>query len=222
MDTGIIIKTIIRKIVIILIKGVNVRDKRIWYPGATYHVMSRGIRRLTICKDEIDYEIFCMVLKRTKEKIPFKLHSFCMMTNHLHMQITTVNTEIWKIMNYLLCNYARNFNQRHGYCGHLFESRYTSKLIEDQKYFLEVSRYIHLNPVKAGMVREAVAYPYSSYSAYVSSKENELLSKDEILNSFTENQEEQYRMFVEGALPHEEQELLIQKDMGEDEKWLPW
>ena len=125
-------------------------------------------------------------------------------------------------LNYLLCNYARNFNQRHGYCGHLFESRYTSKLIEDQKYFLEVSRYIHLNPVKAGMVREAVAYPYSSYSAYVSSKENELLSKDEILNSFTENQEEQYRMFVEGALSHEEQELLIQKDMGEDEKWLPW
>ena len=57
------------------------RDKRIWYPGATYHVMSRGIRRLTICKDEIDYEIFRMVLKRTKEKLPFKLHSFCMMTN---------------------------------------------------------------------------------------------------------------------------------------------
>ena len=82
-------------------------------------------------------------------------------------------------MNYLLCNYARNFNQRHGYCGHLFESRYTSK-------------------------------------------EDELLSKDEILNAFTENREEQYRMFVEGALSHEEQELLIQKDMGEDERWLPW
>ena len=54
------------------------------------------------------------------------------------------------------------------------------------------------------------------------SKEDELLSKDEILNAFTENREEQYRMFVEGALSHEEQELLIQKDMGEDEKWLPW
>ena len=87
---------------------------------------------------------------------------------------------------------------------------------------MEVSRYIHLNPVRAGMVREALAYPYSSYSSYVISKVNELLSKDEILNSFSENREEQYRMFVEGALSHEEQEYLIQKDMGEDERWLPW
>ena len=198
------------------------RDKRIWYPGATYHVMSRGIRRLTICKDEIDYEIFCMVLKRTKEKIPFKLHSFCMMTNHLHMQITTVNTEIWKIMNYLLCNYARNFNQRHGYCGHLFESRYTSKLIEDQKYFLEVSRYIHLNPVRACMVRNPLDYKYSSYENFFSEEESGLLYRKEILDYFRGNQKEQYRMFVEGAISHEEHEMMIQKDIGEDEKWLPW
>lgn len=156
------------------------------------------------------------------EKHPFKLHSFCMMTNHLHMQITTMSTEIWKIMKCLLYNYARTFNQRYGYSGHLFERRYTSCLIEDPVYFLEVSRYIHLNPVRAGMVREPLAYPYSSYDSYISQKVNPLLEKKKILDYFSQNPVEQYRMFVEGALSHEEHEILIQKDIGEDENWLPW
>ena len=160
------------------------REKRIWYPGAAYHVMSRGIRRSAICKDQADYEIFCMILRNTMEKHPFKLHSYCMMTNHLHMQITTMSTEIWKIMKCLLFHYARTFNQRHGYSGHLFESRYTSCLIEDPVYFLEVSRYIHLNPVRAGMVREPLAYPYSSYDSYILQKANPLLEKKEILDYF--------------------------------------
>lgn len=198
------------------------RENRIWYPGAVYHVMSRGIRRSAICKDQADYEMFCMILRNTMEKHPFKLHSFCMMTNHLHMQVTTMATEIWKIMKCLLYNYARTFNQRYGYSGHLFERRYTSCLIEDPVYFLEVSRYIHLNPVRAGMVREPLAYPYSSYDSYISQKINPLLEKKKILDYFSQNPVEQYRMFVEGALSHEEHEILIQKDIGEDENWLPW
>lgn len=198
------------------------REKRIWYPGASYHVMSRGIRRSAICKDQFDYEQFCMILKCTMEKVPFKLHSFCMMTNHLHMQITTMTTEIGIIMNRLLSSYAKNFNYRYGYTGHVFESRYTSCLIEDPIYFLEVSRYIHLNPVRAGMVRGPLDYPYSSYEDYVLQKPNPLLEKERILGYFSKNPEEQYRMFVEGALSHAEQEMLIQKDIGEDENWLPW
>lgn len=198
------------------------REKRIWYPGAAYHLMSRGIRRSAICKDQEDFEMFCMVIKHVMEKTPFKLHSFCMMTNHLHMQVTTLDTEIWKIMNRLLSNYAKNFNRRYGYTGHLFESRYTACLIENPIYFLEVSRYIHLNPVRAGMVREAMDYPYSSYSYYVSKRPHPLLEKKEILSYFSADPAEQYRIFVEGALSHEENEILIQKDIGEDENWLPW
>ena len=198
------------------------REKRIWYPGATYHVMSRGVRRSSICKDLSDYEMFCMILKNTMEKEPFKLHSYCMMTNHLHLQITTITTEIWKIMNRLLGSYAKTFNQRYGYTGHLFESRYTSCIIEDPVYFLEVSRYIHLNPVRAGMVRDPLEYPYSSYEYYVSQKSNPLLEKDKILSFFATNPAEQYRRFVEGVVSHKEHESLIQKDMGENENWLPW
>ena len=104
------------------------RKKRDWYPGATYHVMCRGIRRMAIFKEEEDYEMFLLMMKRTMERFPFVLHSYCMMTNHIHLQITTVDSEIWKIMKDLLSNYARNFNNKYGYCGHLFDSRYTSCL----------------------------------------------------------------------------------------------
>ena len=173
------------------------RKKRDWYPGATYHVMCRGIRRMAIFREEEDYEIFLLKVKKTMECLPFTLHSYCMMTNHIHLQITTMDSEIWKIMKRLLSSYARNFNNKYGYSGHLFESRYTFCLIEETIYFLEVSRYIHLNPVRAGMVREPVTYPYSSYAYYVSGKEHPLLDKSRVLGNFRTEQEEKYRMFVE-------------------------
>ena len=119
------------------------------------------------------------------------------------------------------------------FTGHLFEGRYTACIIEDERYFLEVSRYIHLNPVKAKMVREPLDYEYSSYPLFMSdgSEENvskisshiaELVDTSRVLSCFRTNPKEQYRMFVEGKISHEEQELLIQKDMKEDEMWLPW
>ena len=137
-------------------------------------------------------------------------------------------------------------DQRYGYVGHVFDSRYTSCLIEDDRYFLEVSRYIHLNPVKAQMVREPLAYEYSSYglfvgndadssgessgetghksgmSAKVSDTIKELVVTHRVLNCFKNNPREQYRMFVEGKISHAEHEILIQKDMKEDDLWLPW
>nr|MCR5508185.1 hypothetical protein [Lachnospiraceae bacterium] len=114
----------------------------------------------------------------------------------------------------------------------------TACLIEDERYFLEVSRYIHLNPVKAKMVREPITYEYSSYSKFVSEPYeyntknkkstkvtgliNELVETDRVLGAFRHDPREQYRMFVEGKISHEEQELLIRKDMKEDDMWLPW
>ncbi len=133
-------------------------------------------------------------------------------------------------------NYAMWFNQRYGYIGHVFDSRYTSCLIEDDRYFLEVSRYIHLNPVKAQMVREPLAYEFSSYGLFVGNDKDgegaretkcsklisELVDTSRVLSCFRHNPREQYRMFVEGKISHAEQELLIQKEMKEDDMWLPW
>ncbi|MCR5747750.1 MAG: transposase [Lachnospiraceae bacterium] len=209
------------------------RKKRVWFPGATYHVMSRGNRRNAIFKNSSDYLEFLEYLKLVKDLYPFEVHSLCLMTNHFHMAIETADIPISKIMHRLLLSYSANYNRKYLLTGHLFENRYTAKLIEDERYLLEVSRYIHLNPVKARMVKEPLEYEYSSYGFYVSDSEkavrykpenmiSELINTDRILGCFHNNHREQYRMFVEGKISHEEAELLIQKDMKEDDMWLPW
>ena len=129
--------------------------------------MSRGNRRLAIFKETSDYHEFLKCLAMTKETCAFTIHALCLMTNHFHMCIETEDVEIWKIMHRLLLTYAANYNIKYKLTGHLFENRYIGQLIEDDRYFLEVSRYIHLNPVKAGMVREPLSYEYSSYGLYV-------------------------------------------------------
>lgn len=213
------------------------RPKREWYPGAVYHVMSRGNRRLALFKDREDYLTFLEGVWKAREKYHFKIHSLCLMSNHFHMVIETGDEELWKIMQRILHPYSINFNRKYHYSGHLFEKRYTACLIEDERYFLEVSRYIHLNPVKAKMVREPLAYEYSSYLWFVNDekslkgegKNNKcmdlicgLVETNRVLGSFGKNARDQYRMFVEGKISHAEQELLIQKDMQEDDLWLPW
>ena len=199
-----------------------ISKRRIWYEDAKYHVMARSVRSMPLYKSKDDYEIFFVMLQRTREKYPFTIHSYCLMTTHFHMLITTIKDEIWKIMKRLMQNYAMYFNRKYGTRGHVFDSRYVSRLVEDERYFLEVSRYIHLNPVQANMVRSPLDYKYSSYECYVADKDNELVDRKEILDFFGGNQAEQYRRYVEGAISHAEQELMIQKDMREDEKWLPW
>ena len=215
------------------------RKKRIWYPGATYHVMSRGNRRAAIFADRSDYLLFLEYIRKIKEKHPFKIHSLCLMTNHFHMEIETGNDELWRIMQKILSVYAEEYNHKYHYTGHLFEGRYTAQLVEDERYFLEVSRYIHLNPVKAQMVREPLEYEYSSYGLFVGGSKDhlktvdageskvkavisELVETSRVLNAFQQIPQEQYRMFVEGKISHAEQEMLIRKDMKEDDMWLPW
>ena len=207
------------------------RKKRVWYPGATYHVMSRGNRRAAIFNERSDYVWFLEYLQKIKERYSFKLHCVCLMTNHFHAVIETGNDELWKIMQKILSVYAEEYNHKYHYTGHLFEGRYVAQLIEDERYFLEVSRYIHLNPVKAQMVRSPLDYEYSSYGIFVNDQRydvcdrknkkselnsliTELVETDRVLDAFRHNSREQYRMFVEGKISHAEQEMLIQKNSG--------
>ena len=217
------------------------RKQRKWYENACYHVMGRGNRRASIFKSDEDHIVFFMQMAKIKEKHPFDLHACCLMTNHFHLEITTNTEPIWKIMKPLMQNYAMWFNQKYGYVGHVFDSRYTSCLIENDRYFLEVSRYIHLNPVKAQMVKDPLAYEYSSYGLFVgdpaygkaeyehksgmpakvSDTIKELVETNRVLDCFSNNSREQYRLFVEDKISHAEQEMLIQKDMKEDDMWIP-
>ena len=214
------------------------RPRREWYPGAFYHVMSRGNRRLVLYNDEDDFISFLELILETREKYQFMVHSLCLMSNHFHMALETKDVELWKIMKRMLHPYSVNFNKKYNYTGHLFENRYTSCLIEDERYFLEVSRYIHLNPVKARIVRDPLDYTYSSYGLFVNRTKgaeeiidrkkakikemiSEIVETDRVLSAFQPDPHEQYRMFVEGANSHTEEESQIQKDMKEDDKWIP-
>lgn len=185
-------------------------------------MMARGVRRQAIYQTEEDYLLFQKIVGNTKEIFSFQILAFCLMTNHFHMLIKTEEVEIWKIMNKIMNSYAKNFNGKYGYSGHLFDSRYISKVVEDSIYLAEVSRYIHLNPVRAGMVREASEYDYSSYKTYIGKEDHPLVVTEKIRGIFLYNPEEQYRRFVESGVDHHEMENRIQLDMKEDEYWLPW
>ncbi|MGM0843683.1 MAG: transposase [Bacillota bacterium] len=117
------------------------RKRRVWYPGAMYHITARGNRRIALFYREEDYLMYLAILEDVRVMYPFVLHSYCLMTNHLHLQIETNQHHIKDIMKELHSRYAIYLNRRLHMGGHLFQGRYRSGLIETDQYFLEVSRY---------------------------------------------------------------------------------
>ena len=215
------------------------RNKRVWYAGAVFHVMNRGNRRESIFRDHEDYCSFLSNLAAVKERYQCSIYSICLMTNHFHILIKT-EEQIWKIMQRLQLTYAMDFNRKYNLSGHVFEKRYNCQLVEDMEYLLEVSRYIHLNPVKASIVKTPAEYAYSSYGAFVLQEAaydaggtlsdgmqymsagdelktlmTELVDTKYLLSFFGNDARKQYRSFVEKKTSHQEQELLIQKAMHE-------
>ena len=208
------------------------RKRRIWYPGAVYHVMSRGNRRGALFRDKSDFISFLEFLAKIQRDYPFQIHAICLMDNHFHLLLETGEDKVSLIMQKLLHLYASDFNYKYHLSGHLFEGRFVSSIIEDDVYFLEVSRYIHLNPVKANMCNKPSEYCYSSYAFYVNNPMNlnmndpvnwylyGIVNTDRVLDYFGGDMG-RYRAFVEEEISHEDHELHIRKEIKEDELWLP-
>ena len=174
------------------------RINRIWYPGATYHVMCRGNRRGDIFREEEDYVTYLRIVSIAKRRYPFFLYDYCLMTNHVHLQLQTLDHEIWFIMQYINTVYSRYYNKKYNVIGHLFQGRYRAELNEDDSYTVQTSRYIHLNPVKAKMVRLPQEYPWSSYRCYLGLEQSEIVDEAFILDYFKVNPRKAYKDFVEG------------------------
>lgn len=177
------------------------RKRRVWYPGAEYHVINRGNRKESLFKDKDDFEIYLQLLAKTKKRYPFYLLSYCLMTNHLHLQIRTIDDKLYPIIQYVHSNYSRYFNNRHNYVGHLFQGRYVAKLIEEEAHSLVTSRYIHLNPVKAKMVKSPRDYQWSSYCSMITKEQNKFVDveRELILKHFALDPERMYEEFVESS-----------------------
>ena len=142
------------------------RPLRIEYPGAHYHVMSRGNERRAIVRDDPDREKRLDWLRRTVETYGWRLHAFVLMNNHEHLFVETPEANLAAGMQFLNGAYTSYFNRRHRRAGHLFQGRYKAQLVEEEGYYLEVSRYLHLNPVRAGCVERPQQYRWSSYAGY--------------------------------------------------------
>jgi len=178
------------------------RKNRIWYPGAVYHIMCRGNHRHDIFRDEEDRLFYISTLREVKKLMPYILHSYCLMTNHVHLQIETGDINISEIMKRINMLYAIYFNKKYRFVGHLFQDRYRSELIEKTPYLLEISRYIHLNPVRAGIVPKPEMYEWSSYRVYTGDQRDRLTDTEKILGCFSPPQVQRYRQFVEEALKY--------------------
>ena len=137
------------------------------YPGALYHAILRGNSGQTIFFDDNDRTRFYLLIQEGVERFGHRIHAFCLMTNHVHLAIQIADNSLSRILQNLSFRYTRWVNWRQGKTGHLFQGRYKAVLIDADTYLQELTRYIHLNPVRAGMVRETYKYPWSSYRAYL-------------------------------------------------------
>lgn len=138
------------------------RPPRLEFPGAVYHVTARGNDRRPVFRDDRDREDYLARIAFYRDKFRFRLLSYCLMSNHVHLALRTAAAPLSRIMAGLQSSYTQRFNRRHNRVGHLFQGRYKSFLVQEDRYLLALIRYIHRNPVRAGIVRLAADYPWSS------------------------------------------------------------
>jgi len=171
-----------------------------------YHVMLRGNAKENIFHDEQDKLRFIEILKTKKQGERFYLHAFCLMDNHLHLMISEGIENLSKIMKRINVSYVFYFNQKYKRVGHLFQDRFKSENVEQEKYLLALVRYIHQNPLKAGLVKRISEYKWSSYNSYLyeSNYFAKMLDKDIVLGFFSSDKPTAKRKFT--------------KFMNEDEK----
>ena len=173
------------------------RPLRIQYPGAFYHVFSRGNERKDIFFTDDDRELFLAALDECSRRFGVMLHSYCLMDNHIHLLLETKNSNLSNFMKYLLGVYTLRFNRLHKRVGHLFQGRYKAYLVEKDAYLLELSRYIHLNPVKAGISQLPESYPWSSMKYFLAKDAPFYLDRSFILSPF-DSPQSYHRFVVEG------------------------
>lgn len=199
-----------------------------------YHTMMRGVGRGNIFADAEDKVRFIETLIRFKRLCGFLIYGYCLMSNHLHLLIKEQAENISEIIKRIGVSYVSWYNTRHDRSGHLFQGRFKSEAVEDDRYLLAVLRYIHQNPVKAGMVKKVSGYRWSSYTEYLSEKPQlidtdfvlELFHADrfaavkafeEFMGEYSEGQYLEYREHHRKRISDEELRQLIKKVINADD-----
>ena len=142
------------------------RHSRIFSNSKIYHIIIKGIDSSDIFYSDQDRKMFLEKIKLVQKNFPFKIYAYCLMSNHVHIILKVENELLSKLMHNLSLRYSRYFNSKYKRKGSLFQDRFYSRNIENQKYFLAVCKYVHKNPEKAGIALTS-EYPWSSYSEYL-------------------------------------------------------
>lgn len=139
------------------------RPLRLEFPGAIYHVTSRGDRQEAIYEGDADRQQWLDILSKICERYNWRVHAYCLMDNHYHILLETAGGNLSKGMRQLNGVYTQYFNRQHNRVGHVYQGRYKAILVEKDSYLLELSRYVVLNPIRAGMIKNMDEWHWSSY-----------------------------------------------------------
>lgn len=174
------------------------RPLRIEYPGAFYHVLNRGQRQEVIVEDDRDRERFLLCLERMVEQYGVRIHTYCLMTNHYHLILETPEANLSRAVQWLNVSYASYFNRRHQYAGHLFQGRFKAILLEADEYLASLSRYIHLNPLRARITLHPWEYAWSSCQFYAMlPKPPQWLTVEKVLSGFGRSKKTSRKRYTE-------------------------
>lgn len=160
-----------------------------------FHVMLRGINKQTIFEDDEDRERFVETIERYKTISSYEVYGYCLMSNHIHLLLKEAEETISAVIKRISSSYVFWYNRKYGRCGHLFQERYKSEIVENEAYLLTVLRYIHQNPVKAGLSKNVEDYKWSSYNEYI--KKPAITDIDFTLLIFSINKEKSIKSFIE-------------------------
>jgi REP element-mobilizing transposase RayT len=182
------------------------RQPRLDAPGTLHHVMGRGIEKTKIFSYKTDRDDFLKRLAELCQAGHMIIYAWVLMDNHFHLLLRTGNRSISTSMRKLLTGYVVNFNRRHKRCGHLFQNRYKSIICEDDPYLLELTRYIHLNPIRGGIVadiKDLGKYPWSGHAVVIGTMKREWQETDTVLAYFGRRRREaikRYKEFIKEGL----------------------
>ncbi len=192
-----------------------VRQARTESETGFYHIMVRGVNKEKIFKTEREKERIVMIIKEKMQEVLCKIVAYCVMDNHMHLIIIAEKSELVKIMKKVNISYAMSYNQRHERIGPVFQDRFKSENITDEGYLYGAIRYIHNNPIKAGMVSKAEEYRWSSIREYLSDEKIiiDIETKEEIMGGFISEKD-----FIEFHNIEDDTNHLEIKEEAEKEK----
>ncbi len=171
------------------------RPYRLQGENCFYHITSRGDNRKNVFINDYDFEKFLEYLLFAKNKYKFNLYAYCLMSNHYHLFIEILQPNLSKIMQYINTAYTVYYNKKRNKTGHLFQGRFKSLLVDEGSYFLELTRYIHLNPVKAKIVELPQMYKWSSFVGYIKPETDKYIDYSEI-NAYLGMKPADYSTFI--------------------------